>query len=101
MPKLLAPFKTGAWKNHSTGKISTGYLVASLPESKSFVRVIQIPPMGESEAENAVPFEAESFIPLPLIRSIWIGSQLGESGDKMNILIIATPKILWTNIWIF
>ena len=48
------------------GRFDTGYAVVSLPEAKSFVRVIQIPRMSESEAENAVPFEAESFIPLPI-----------------------------------
>jgi type IV pilus assembly protein PilM len=48
------------------GQINTDYVIASLPESKSFVRVIQIPRMSESEADNAVPFEAESFIPMPI-----------------------------------
>src|ERR1051326_9278110 len=43
--------------------IDTNYAVVSLPESKSFVRVIQIPKMSDSEAESAIPFEAESFIP--------------------------------------
>src|SRR5438552_3229049 len=50
----------------SFGKIDTKFVVASLPESKSFVRVIQIPKMSEAEAESAVPFEAESFIPIPI-----------------------------------
>jgi len=74
------------------GKIDTNYAVASLPESKSFVRVIQIPQMSESEAENAVPYEAESFIPMPLDQVYIDWQKIGQTGDKMNILMIASPK---------
>ncbi len=74
------------------GRISTNYVIASLPESKSFVRVIQMPQMSAAEAENAVPFEAESFIPLPIDQVYLDWQQIGVSGDKMNILIVASPK---------
>jgi type IV pilus assembly protein PilM len=74
------------------GRLGTNFVVSSLPESKSFVRVVQIPKMSESEAENAVPYEAENFIPLPLDQVYLDWQKIGESGDKMNILMIATPK---------
>jgi type IV pilus assembly protein PilM len=74
------------------GRISTKRVVASLPESKSFVRVIQIPRMSDLEAESAVPFEAENFIPLPIDQVYLDWQKLGEVQDKMNILIIASPK---------
>jgi type IV pilus assembly protein PilM len=74
------------------GKLDTNYAVVSLPESKSFVRVIQIPKMSESEAESAVPVEAESFIPLPVDQVYMDWQKIGETGDKMNILIIASPR---------
>ena len=74
------------------GRLDTNYAVASLPEAKSFVRVIQIPKMSDAEAENAVPFEAESFIPLPIDQVYLDWQKLGETADKMNILIIASPK---------
>lgn len=83
------------------GRFDTGYVIASLPESKSFVRVIQIPQMSDGEAENAVPFEAESFIPLP-IDQVYLdwqkiespsGAETDRAGEqKMNILMIASPK---------
>ncbi len=66
--------------------------VVNLPESKSFVRVIQIPRMGEAEADNAVPFEAENFIPLPIDQVYLDWQKIGDQDDKMNILMIATPK---------
>jgi type IV pilus assembly protein PilM len=74
------------------GKLDTNFVVASLPESKSFVRVIQIPRMSEAEAENAVPYEAESFIPMPIDQVYLDWQKIGDTGDKMNILIIASPK---------
>ncbi len=74
------------------GKVDTNYVVASLPESKSFVRVIQIPKMSESEAESAVPYEAESFIPMPLDQVYIDWQKIGQTDDKMNILMIASPK---------
>jgi Tfp pilus assembly PilM family ATPase len=48
------------------GRITTNRVVVSVPESKSFIRVIHIPEMSESQAENAVMFEAEAYIPLLL-----------------------------------
>ncbi len=74
------------------GRVDAEYCVVSLPESKSFVRVIQIPIMGEAEADSAVPFEAESFIPMPIDQVYLDWQKISETGDKMNVLIIASPK---------
>lgn len=74
------------------GRVDTNYVVASLPESKSFVRVIQIPKMSDAEAKNAVPYEAESFIPMPIDQVYLDWQKIGEEGDKMNILMIASPR---------
>lgn len=74
------------------GRFDGQYVAAALPESKSFIRVIQIPKMSDAEAEAAVPFEAESFIPLPIDQVCMDWQKVGETADKMNILIIATPR---------
>lgn len=74
------------------GHINTNYAVASLPEGKSFVRVIQIPEMSERDAENAIPFEAENFIPLPIDQVYLDWQPIGAQDGKMNILIVASPK---------
>jgi type IV pilus assembly protein PilM len=74
------------------GQFTTHQAVVSLPESKSFVRVIQIPQMSEKEASSAIPFEAESFIPMPIDQVYLDWQKLDIQDDKMNILIIATPK---------
>ncbi len=74
------------------GQLHTDYAVVSLPESKSFVRVIQIPQMSDSEAQSAVPVEAESFIPLPVDQVDLDWQKIGSSEGKLNILIVASPK---------
>ena len=74
------------------GRIDTRYAAVSLPESKSFVRVIQIPVMSDKEAENAVPFEAENFIPMPIDQVYLDWQKISEKNGRMNILIMASPK---------
>ncbi|KXK30244.1 MAG: cell division protein FtsA [Bacteroidetes bacterium OLB12] len=74
------------------GKFSGNYASASLPESKSFVRVIQVPRMSDSELDVAVPLEAESFIPLPLDQVYLDWQKLGTKDQSQEILIIASPK---------
>lgn len=75
-----------------SGRFSGNLVSASLPESKSFVRVIQVPQMQDAELETAVPVEAESFIPLPIDQVYLDWQKLGQKGDKQEILIIASPK---------
>ena len=74
------------------GQLNTDYAVVNLPELKSFVRVIQIPQMSDSEANAAVPAEAESFIPLPVDQVYLDWQKIGSSGDKMSILMVASPR---------
>ena len=76
-------------------KINTKYVVASLPEEKSFLQVIQMPKMNDEELKLAVPFEAENFIPLP-IEEVYLDYQVIPSikdyFDHLEVLIVATPK---------
>lgn len=74
------------------GRISTRRVVVSVPESKSFIRVIHIPEMSESQAENAVMFEAEAYIPLPMDQVYFDWQILSRKDGKMEVLIIASPK---------
>ncbi len=91
-PELFSRLVRQALDKPRYGHLNTRYVVASLPETKSFVRVIQIPKMSDEEAEGAVPFEAENFIPLPIDQVYLDWQKLDTVGDKMSILIIASPK---------
>lgn len=80
------------------GHLNTKMVVASLPEAKAFVRVLQIPVMPEAQAAAAVPFEAEQYIPMPLDQ-VYMDWQIlrksgndADKGDKMDVLVTAAPK---------
>ena len=76
----------------SAKNINTSYVVASIPESKSFVRVLKIPKMSESEISGALPFELEQNIPVP-INLVYMDWQiLRETQDNLEVLVTATPK---------
>lgn len=76
-------------------KLMTKYVVASLPEEKSFLQVIQLPKMKPEELAKAVYFEAENYIPLP-IDQVYLDFQiinpLNENIDHLDILIAVLPK---------
>src|SRR3989344_2631809 len=100
-PKLLSKTIREAAANPKFGKITAPYVIASVPETKSFVRVIQMPVMSEKEAEEAVPWEAEAYVPLPIgqVYLDWVildhgqsASQGGSEEGKMAVLITACPK---------
>ncbi len=74
------------------GAFSGNRIVAALPEAKSFVRVIHLPHMGDSEVDQAIPFEAESYIPVPIDQVYLDWQKLDEVNGRMEILLIATPK---------
>lgn len=91
-PKTFAYLFRQAVLRPQYGKLEGSQVIASLPESKSFVRVIQIPLMSDAETETAVPVEAESFIPLPIDQVYLDWQKLGLKNDKQEVLIIASPK---------
>lgn len=61
---LIEAIKKGL-KEVKGEKLKTKNVIASLPENKAFLQVIQVPKMTQDELKTAVPFEAENYIPLP------------------------------------
>ncbi len=77
---------------NKAGKPDTKYVVASIPESKSFVRTLQMAKMAESEIEGAIPWELEQDIPVPVDQVYLDWQVISETTDKLNVLVTATPK---------
>lgn len=87
-------------------KLETRNVIASLPERKAFLQIIQMPKMSEEELKTAVPFEAENYIPLSIddvyldfqvIPDLDFPAKKQELKDKdkknnQNILVAAFPK---------
>lgn len=76
-------------------KINTKYVVASLPEEKSFLEVIQMPIMSSKELALAIPFQIESYVPLAIDKVYYdfeIIENNGINSDHFDVLIVATPR---------
>ncbi|MFA6383144.1 MAG: type IV pilus assembly protein PilM [Parcubacteria group bacterium] len=74
-------------------KIKTNKVICSLPESKAFLRIISIPKIEETEAAEAVKWEMEANIPMP-IEQVYYDWQFLEAKNKnkQNVLTAAVSK---------
>lgn len=78
-------------------KLKTKYVVASLPEEKSFSQVIKMPKMSDEELKTAVPFEAENYIPLPAEQMYLDFKKMEpivDHLDHLDVFIVAVEKSL-------
>lgn len=92
--ELLKIFKDSI-ANIKGEKIKTKFVCATIPERKSFLRIIQLPKMEESEIQNAVRYEIEQNIPLSLNETHYDWQIMGESSAKLDhqdILVAVAPK---------
>src|SRR4030042_6342141 len=78
-------------------KIKTRHCIVSLPETESYIRVIQLPKIKDEEISEAIKWEMEANIPVPLDK-IYFDWQVvtgeGSASDHISVLIGALPKIL-------
>ncbi len=76
-------------------QLKTKYVIASLPEEKAFLQVIQMPHLPKEDLRSAVIFEAENYIPLP-IEKVYLDFQIVPSFqnnlDHLDVLIAALPR---------
>lgn len=91
----LAKFIREAILKSKGEKLRTKHVVASLPEEKAFLQVIQLPIMEKGELNSAVQFEAENYVPLPL-EEVYLDFQivppLAGKLDHVDVLLVAQPK---------
>src|SRR4030043_2055349 len=91
----LAKTIRDALEQVSGEKIKDKGVIASLPEEKAFLQVIQMPHIPKEDMASAVVYEAENYIPLP-IEEVYLDSQivppLYDHLDHFDVLIAALPK---------
>jgi type IV pilus assembly protein PilM len=76
----------------AAGEIDTKYVVASVPEAKTFVRTIYLPKMKENEIDGALPWELEQNIPVP-VDQVYLDWQIvKEEKEKLEVLVTAAPR---------
>ena len=77
------------------GKLKTKCVIASLPEEKAFLEVIQMPKLKPEELKDAVLLGAENYIPLPpedVYLDFQIVEPLLDHLDHTDVLIAALPR---------
>ncbi len=78
-------------------RLKTKYVIASLPEEKAFLQVIQMPKISEADLKSAIIYEAENYIPIP-IEEVYLDYQivspLQNQLDHYDILIAALSKAI-------
>jgi type IV pilus assembly protein PilM len=83
--------------------VTTRQAVISLPESQVYTRVIEMPAMEEAEMSQAIRWQAEQYIPVPLADVVLKHQVLTQAGsseggkDKVSVLLIAAPNSILTD----
>lgn len=76
-------------------RIRSRNVVTAFPESLIFTRVIEIPEMNEHELKNAISWQAEQYIPVPIsdIKLSWqiLEKKSFDKHQKMKVLLVAAP----------
>ncbi len=76
------------------GKFTAEKVIASIPDTNVFTRVLQLPKISDKELKEAVMWEADQSVPMALTDLVVDYQVLGPSTDKedMNdILLVAAP----------
>ena len=77
-------------------RIRERFSVVSLPEEKSFVRMLEIPTMKAEDVGNAVRWEVEGVIPLPFNEIYFDYEPIPPlaGADHRDVLLTAFPRVI-------
>ncbi len=89
----LAKAALELFDKHINGKITTRRVAATIPATHAYSRLVNLPlNLSNKELDDAVRFETEQYVPLP-IDELYIDYSLGDvTGDTREILVVAVPK---------
>lgn len=83
------------WRRRQNWGLRSALVVVSLPEEKSFLRVVQLPKLAAEQVGHAIRWEIESNIPLPPEEVVFDHEVIApphESIDHTDVVITAFPK---------
>lgn len=76
------------------GKFTAEKVIASIPDTNVFTRVLEFPDLGEGEMKEAIAFEADQSIPMAITDLVIDYQILGPSPTKEktnDVLLVAAP----------
>lgn len=88
------------WKS---AKVSSPKVVVGIANQKVVVRLISLPYMERNELRNAIHYQAQDFIPIPVEEAIIDFDIVGESTNEENervieVLLVAAQKDMISNL---
>lgn len=97
-PEVIAAAIKEALKHTHAGKLTARRIATGLPASKTFTRTLTLPDMKQADLEQAVSFEVEQYVPVPLsdlyIDHEIIGRTHDDQGDHLEVLMVAAPRAI-------
>lgn len=91
-PEKLSEIINKELKDPPWGKITAERVVSSLPESKLFTRVIELPSISDKDIEDAIAYEIDQSIPIASTDLYTDWQIIGESDKKVSVLLAAAPR---------
>ncbi|MBI4101048.1 type IV pilus assembly protein PilM [Candidatus Microgenomates bacterium] len=98
-PELIAEVIRDITNQTIIGHITTNRIAASIPIAHSYVRVLKLPSLSQTDLLEAVKLEAEQYVPIPsqelYIEHRVLAAPKAASGAKektISVLMVAVPK---------
>ncbi|MBW3538232.1 type IV pilus assembly protein PilM [Candidatus Parcubacteria bacterium] len=97
-PERIAQALKPALAHPFAGQISARRAAVSLPVAKVFTRILRLPPMTAADLEQAVHFEAEQYVPVPMndlyIDYETVKASLKSAKQHTDVLMVAAPRAI-------
>jgi type IV pilus assembly protein PilM len=79
--------------NEFNGTLTTNRVVMSVPVSRVFTRVLNLPAMSKKELDSAVRLEVDQSVPVPS-KDLYYDYEATETTDPKNVMVrmVAVPK---------
>jgi type IV pilus assembly protein PilM len=83
------------FKNQLVGKITTKRAAIGIPASRTFNRVIKLPPkLSSKELADAVRLEAEQYIPVSVEQLYLDHTIISQNDQEIELFAVAVPKAI-------
>lgn len=67
-------------------------VVTALPEEQISTHVLEMPVLADSEIEQALTWQVEQYIPIPLDQAVWSYEVISRSESGLEVLLAAAAK---------
>lgn len=91
-PEIVAKATYDLFDKHMIGNITTKRVILSIPAARSYNRNVHLPKLGTKEMHDAIQLEVEQYIPLPNDELYVDYSQINETVDGVELVVVAIPK---------